>query len=570
MKNNRKLTDYIRNWKFNSLFVKTLGQLCLLVMVPLCGIIGLSYFVYNNMREEEIRKLSADITNDIAVKWERIKDECGQEFSFFSFDNEVELFIYDFNLEEKYYDSANIRKLIKFPTLTHGYVSNVLVYSFNSNFIIDKNGIANLERYLDKEVVDEVLQLNQEKGILVTQLNEGKQQGLTFFWRFGENKKKALFLMHLSVSELLKYMNFQESGDFYIIYDDTILLTNQVELIGESSESIKKDSEYYYSSSWEMERDGIVIHTFLEKTQMQSALGVIGRVMVLFVHIMFLVTMGLAVWISNKLYRPFDEIIHLIRKNDNILNQGEGFEGKNELEYILRSIEKKSYFDEDISREMVRRLELLKKAQAIALQSQINPHFINNTLETISYMAIAKLGRKNEVSEMVKALAEMLKDSLGNTEVLIPFREEAKHCERYLKIQRIRYQNKFDVIWDIDPLTYDCKIIRIVLQPLVENAIYHGIKHLSGEGEIRIVARCVGREIWIEVIDNGLGMTEEKKEELKKRMSQDMIQESNHIGLTNVYQRLKLYYGEECELKIQSRMGMGTSIFLNIPLQTEK
>ena len=75
MKNSRKLADYILNWKFNSLFVKTLGQLCLLVMVPLCGIIGLSYFVYSNMREEEIRKLSADITDDIAVKWERIQDE---------------------------------------------------------------------------------------------------------------------------------------------------------------------------------------------------------------------------------------------------------------------------------------------------------------------------------------------------------------------------------------------------------------------------------------------------------------------------------------------------------------
>lgn len=569
--NKRKLTDYIWNWKFNSLFVKTLGQLCLLVMVPLCGVIGLSYFMYNNMRNEEQQKRCEEAMNDIAVKWERIQDECEQQFSFFSFDSEVELFIYDHNLKSAYYDLQNVKKLIGLPTYTRSYITNMMVYSFYNDSIIDKNGIKNLKIYEDdRKVIDEIISLNKDKGIMM--YGETSQaKSLYFFWKFGERKKEAIFYIDLSVSRLLEYMDFQEYAHFFIINSEEIILSDNYELVGQSVSDIEQyskeiDLKDYYITSRFLDKD-IEVMCFWEKNQIHTDLGIIGRIMVYFIILMFFVTMGLAMWISGRLYRPFREILYFIRKNDSIQEQDDGFEGKNELEYILRSIEKKAYFDDDISREMTKRLELLKKAQAIALQSQINPHFINNTLEIISYMVISRLGRKNEVSEMVKALADMLRDSLGNTEALVPISEEVIHCEKYIKIQSIRYENRFDVTWDIEPDVYDCKIIRIVFQPIIENAIYHGIKHLSAKGIIKITARSTGDKIKIEITDNGLGMTEEKKEELYRRMNQEMIQESNHIGLANVYQRLKLYYGEECKMQIESKLGAGTSIIILIPCQ---
>lgn len=281
---------------------------------------------------------------------------------------------------------------------------------------------------------------------------------------------------------------------------------------------------------------------------------------------MLLVTFALAIIISNKVYRPIREILQFVREREGLLLEGCGnFEGKDELECILKAIEKKVYFDENIELEMKKRLTLLKKAQAIALQSQINPHFINNTLETISYMAIAVLGRDNAVSEMIKTLADMLRNSLANTDAVVTIREEIDNCKNYLKIQKVRYQNSFEVIWNVESSVLECKIIRIVLQPVVENAIYHGIKHLTSGGVICIVAMRRDDMLKIEVTDNGLGMTAEEINELNRRMTQDVIQESKHIGLANVYQRLKLFYGEEGDLMIKSKLGSGTSLIIQIP-----
>lgn len=569
MNNIRRLANYILNWKFRGLFVKTLIQLCLLVMVPLCGIIGLCFFMYDNMREDELRKQCDNALNDITFKWEQIWEEWEQQFAFISFDKDIELFIYDYEMKERYYDNESIVKLIKFPTLTRSYIPNMYVYNYNNNAVLDKSGVGTIEYHQERDYILKLIE-QKEQEIMISEPSEAfADKHLTFFRKFGEGKKKALLAMKISVDKLLKHINFQGQGEFYITDGSMILLSNHHELVGESidklSKSEKDNGENYYVKSQKVKKNHTEVIFWGKRSLMQSELGAISRFMLAFIVIMFFITMGMAIWISDKLYRPFDEILSLIRKNNDISEAAEGFEGKDELEYILKSIEKKTYFDEDISLEMARRLELLKKAQAVALQSQINPHFINNTLETINYMSIDVLGRKNEVSEMVKALADMLRDSLGNTGTLIPVSEEIAHCERYLKIQSIRYRDRFEVIWDVNKEVYDCRIIRIVLQPLLENAIYHGIKHLSNKGLIRIAVTIVDGKIRIEVSDNGLGMTDKKMEELNNRLSQDIIQESQHIGLINVYQRLKLYYGEDCELLIKSKLGTGTSIIILIP-----
>jgi two-component system sensor histidine kinase YesM len=182
-------------------------------------------------------------------------------------------------------------------------------------------------------------------------------------------------------------------------------------------------------------------------------------------------------------------------------------------------------------------------------------------------MAIAQLGRENEVSKMVKALANMLRTSLGTVEALVPVIEEIRHCEQYLSIQNIRYQNKFQTFWHVDPSIHDCHIIRITLQPIVENAIYHGIKHLSKPGRLNISIQREDELLNITVRDNGLGMTEEKLREVTQQMNEDLFQQSKHIGLANVYQRIKLFYGEDCSFTIRSILGEGTEITLRVPIK---
>ena len=210
------------------------------------------------------------------------------------------------------------------------------------------------------------------------------------------------------------------------------------------------------------------------------------------------------------------------------------------------------------------RIKLLKKAQSIALQSQINPHFFNNTLQTINWKAISLLGRDNDISIMSEALSSMLRLALENTDIIVPFSQEVEHANMYLKIQEKRYGDKFQVQWDIPEDVLNCKTIRILLQPIIENSIYHGIKMLSGQGIIKVSARVCDQIVELMVHDNGTGMSPSQVESINEQMQKDMITESRHIGLSNVNQRIKLSFGEEYGVNIQSDMS-GTTVTVIFP-----
>lgn len=570
LKNKRKFRDYILNFRFNSLFIKTLGRLCLLIMMPFCGIVSCSWILYGNIKEAEMKRQCTQATESLAIKWQQIQDECDREFSFIKFDSDIELFLYDYKRDGRFYNYQHVIKLISMPILTRSYLSNIYIINYDNGVILNKTGTIKIEDFPDNGLFEGITAA--EKGICTAGSYTEKSDPSVIFWqRINEGKKNALFVMQFSVKKLLKIICFQEEGEFYIINNGKVILSDNQEMTGQTKALTEKREElkkkYVAFSQKQMPNDTEII-LYMEKGNIRKDLQIIAKFIIAFIIGMFLLTLTLAVWMADKLYQPFGEILYLIRSSDSLPKEEVGFEGKDELEYILKSIEKRAYFNEDVSKEMTRRLELLKRAQAIALQSQINPHFMSNTLENINYMAVDALGKDNKVSEMIKALADMLRNSLKGTGALVTIREEIAYCEKYLKIQKIRYEDKFDVIWKVDPEVYECRIIRIVLQPLIENAVYYGIRPLSAKGLIRITVHSAGDRIQILVTDNGLGMTKEKREELNLQIRQNMIRESSHIGLSNVYQRLKLYYGDECEIDIESKPGAGTCIGIRIPKQT--
>lgn len=159
----------------------------------------------------------------------------------------------------------------------------------------------------------------------------------------------------------------------------------------------------------------------------------------------------------------------------------------------------------------------------------------------------------------------MLRMTLENSDTVVAIREEVQHCKYYLEIQQKRYEDKFEVIWKIPEDVLEYKIIRIILQPLVENAIYHGIKPLSEKGILVISGSMYDEEVELSVSDTGLGMTEEELKNLRHNMDNDMIKESKHIGVTNVNQRIKLYFGEKYGVSVESKEGVGTKVTVHIP-----
>ena len=213
----------------------------------------------------------------------------------------------------------------------------------------------------------------------------------------------------------------------------------------------------------------------------------------------------------------------------------------------------------------VRREEInLRKTELKALQAQINPHFLYNTLDSISWMC--EQGRNAEAVRMVNALAQLFRISISKGHELIPIRSELRHAESYLKIQQHRYKNQFSYRFDVDERCLDFLCNKITLQPIIENAIYHGINGLVDEGEIVITLRADGSDVVFTVADNGVGMEEEQIQAILRKERSD----HTGIGIKNVNDRLKIYFGEGYGITIDSEPDVGTTVTIRMPQVREE
>lgn len=215
--------------------------------------------------------------------------------------------------------------------------------------------------------------------------------------------------------------------------------------------------------------------------------------------------------------------------------------------------------------------ENLKKAELRALQAQINPHFLYNTLDSIIWMAEAK--KIEQVVELVSVLSRFFRITLSKGKDWISVREEIEHVESYLAIQKVRYRDILDYRIDVPDKLRDGKILKLTLQPLVENALYHGIKNKRNGGTIVVRAQQFNDDLLqIQIEDNGIGMTQERLEQLRALLalegdSDDEVISESGYGVNNVNQRIKLYYGKAYGLTIESEYMHGACVSVIIPLQ---
>lgn len=210
--------------------------------------------------------------------------------------------------------------------------------------------------------------------------------------------------------------------------------------------------------------------------------------------------------------------------------------------------------------------QLKRKSELRALQAQINPHFLYNTLDSIIWMAEG--GKNQEVVKMTAQLAKLLRQSISNDHEIVKIGKEISYAQGYLEIQKMRYKDQLNYEIQVSMEINNYYIVKLVIQPLIENAIYHGIKYKGSPGNIVIKGYMEEERIVIEINDNGIGMDENTLKNIfcKKESSS----KSNGVGIYNVYSRLKMHYGEECEMTYQSQVGQGTRVKIAIPKKEEE
>ena len=216
---------------------------------------------------------------------------------------------------------------------------------------------------------------------------------------------------------------------------------------------------------------------------------------------------------------------------------------------------------------------LKKQAEIKALQNQINPHFLYNTLDCIRGMAIEQ-GADN-IEEMTRALSGMFRYSIsrkGKTKALME--EELANVNNYLRIQQYRFRNKINITETIDPAAKKCCVPKLLIQPIVENAVFYGLEPKTGERNLNIEAYCTGKKLIVKVEDNGVGMSFDKLRTINDAMCSGVSIGDNgrgtQLGVVNVNERLRLLYGEEFGLRIFSCPKVGTTIEMVLPIIIEE
>lgn len=278
----------------------------------------------------------------------------------------------------------------------------------------------------------------------------------------------------------------------------------------------------------------------------------------------FFIIVGIAASriIAYSISKPIIRIIKDMRNIEmNNLLVTVNYDGRDELASLTASFN--SMMDR-LKRLMKKESDLQRMSHELelrAMQAEINPHFLYNTLEAINWM-----GRMNhipKICDMTTMLADIMRYSISRREELVTLAEELEHVKKYLNIQKIRFEDKLSVMVDVQEDILNVCVPKLTLQPIVENAIVHGLSDHTGVGKVRIIGARSDGEVELKIEDNGCGMPAEKIKELIEKPGE--TRSGRSIGVSNVNMRIKLYFGERYGLSFMSVAGKGTRVTIRLP-----
>ena len=285
--------------------------------------------------------------------------------------------------------------------------------------------------------------------------------------------------------------------------------------------------------------------------------------MILLVALALLATMILNQLVSARIAKPLKKL------NDSVKEWEAGnlepdiyVGGSLEVAHLGKTLQSTVAQIRQLMKDIVTEQEEKRKSELDALQSQINPHFLYNTLDSIVWMITGE--RYREAVFMITQLGSLFRVSLSRGKTIISIEDEIRHAQNYMSIQKIRYKNAFQVEFQVEPEVQQCCTVKLVLQPLLENAIYYGMEYMDGEGEILVKGYEKDGDIYLEVQDNGLGMPEEEAAKLLTESSRERKRGSG-VGLINVDSRIRLRFGKEYGLLIESHPDEGMKVTIHIP-----
>ena len=381
-----------------------------------------------------------------------------------------------------------------------------------------------------------------------------------------------------SISRMLQQINASDNGQYYYLCDSSgeiIYHPRKIQISeGIANENNDTESGYkdgVYDETFEGEHRKVIVNTISYTgwklvgvipystftSGMLNMRYFVGMLMLLTAMMLVVINRVVSVGIS----RP------ILRLNDSVREYEAGEKpeiyigGSLEIRHLGYSIQKSYEQIDSLMKKIVLEQNERRKSELDALQSQINPHFLYNTLESITWMIEGE--RNDEAAFMITQLARLFRISLSKGRTVITVADELQHARSYMNIQKIRYKNAFSVVFDVDQEVCSCCTVKLILQPILENAINYGVSGMDDCGEIRVTGRLEDGNVILSVTDNGIGMSEEQVA-LILTDSSHMHKRGSGVGLVNVNNRIRLLFGGEYGLTVESEPDEGTTVTVRI------
>ena len=566
-----------------------------LISISLVGIISI-IIIYQYMHSD-IKKNNVNLLSLVKINLEFMLTDLEQYTLNFSANPDIiarakEILssnIYTYEMSE---NIKFIQNSINTPVNAHKYLHSAYVYykHYDKFFATDFGAVA-LDKFYDRDWVDSVKNENG-RGQIWIESREIRQ------FDFEKHPTKVIsvyrnfFSPGARTSDGIITINFRQDyvnnmlSDLLIYNQQSILVANSegtvlfsssgdntleagnledirlnasnafTEIIGNTPYLVFKT----YSDKYGLYFISILPFTAVSSVMKELLLGTISVI-----SVAIIIGSLFAYAMTNKSRRQITTIISILEQYETSREFPKVLpEATDEYDYIVRNILKTFIENDQINTQLTKRKYLLELYELKALQMQLNPHFLYNTLETINWKSMELYGKPGLVNSMIENLSSILKCCLTSAEERVTISKEIEYTKCYISIQNVRYGNKFHVIWEYDEEVLDYKILKLFFQPLLENCISHGVILRESEGLIKIKIMLKKERIKITIIDNGVGMDREKLKEVRESL-ENQWQDTKHIGLINTNQRIRLLYGGKYCIRINSKKDLGTVQYLEIP-----
>lgn len=569
----------IRHYRFNSVFVRNFLLIVLLFLVPIMAI-GLFFYRFST---EVIEDQMLSRSSYEAVRYRDITDAYLLQIQHLvlnlATDPDVNAFLFESkeNLAASFELFDTVRDMEKLGRLVRaiGHIDSIYIYSINNEHVLTLDGAQPAESHSDREWIDAFRENRDVRGIWFLPRDASDDRAfLSVLWNiYLYDRLDGTMVINVDLRELGRVIQSEDPGEVTMTLQDDrgrVLYTNdpggesgfEVEGNAESSRIVRAGPRTAAVSTVRSDLFHYNLRTVLPMSQFYEKLQEMRSVLISIVALGVVGSLILSFVVSVKVFEPLRNILRFVDEQqaypDRPMKSAE-------VKYIADSISRIIVSEHEAEEELRKRVSLLKRAQAAALQAQINPHFLYNTLDSIKWTAMVLTKGKNAASEMISNLSKLLRYSLESEDSMATIGEEVGHATLYLDILKWRYKETFRVIETVDPAVVDSRTVRLSLQPILENAVYHGIKPKKTPGTIHITGFARDSQIVVEVADDGVGLSPWEIERLNASMSEDFLVDKRHIGLRNVNQRIKLVFGETYGISVRANTPSGLSVSMALP-----